>query len=92
MLEWVAIASSRGPSQPRDQTQVSHIAGRFFTSGATREAPFRDKVKGKPPSENMHIAFMLSSGLSRVRTSLVAQSLKIQQVDFLLPRHQENPL
>ena len=23
---------SRGSSQPRDQTQVSHIAGRFFTS------------------------------------------------------------
>ena len=25
-------------SQPRDQTQVSHIAGEFFTSWATREA------------------------------------------------------
>ena len=31
ILEWVAMASSRGSSQPRDQTQVSHIAGRFFT-------------------------------------------------------------
>ena len=30
--EWVAIPFSRGSSQPRDQTQVSHIAGRFFTS------------------------------------------------------------
>ena len=29
-LEWVAISFSRGPSQPRDQTQVSHIAGRRF--------------------------------------------------------------
>ena len=28
----------RGYSQPRDGTQVSHIAGRFFTSWATREA------------------------------------------------------
>ena len=27
--------SSRGFSQPRDQTQVTHIAGRFFTSWAT---------------------------------------------------------
>ena len=27
ILEWVAIPSSRGSSQPRDQTQVSHIAG-----------------------------------------------------------------
>ena len=31
-LEWLAVLFSRGSSQPRDQTQVSHIAGRFFTS------------------------------------------------------------
>ena len=31
ILEWVAFLFSRGSSQPRDQTQVSHIAGRFFT-------------------------------------------------------------
>ena len=37
VLEWVAIPVSRGPSQPRDRTQFCHIAGRFFTSGATRE-------------------------------------------------------
>ena len=35
ILEWVAFPISRGSSQPRDQTQVSHIAGRFFTSWAT---------------------------------------------------------
>ena len=39
ILEWVAFSFSRGSSQPRDRTQVSHIAGRFFTSWATREAP-----------------------------------------------------
>ena len=32
ILEWVAIPFSRGSSQPRDRTQVSHIAGRFFHS------------------------------------------------------------
>ena len=32
------MSSSRGSSQPRDQTQVSHTAGRFFTVWATREA------------------------------------------------------
>ena len=37
-LEWVAFPFSRGSSQPRDQTQVSCIAGGFFTSWATREA------------------------------------------------------
>ena len=38
ILEWVAMPSSRGSSQPRDLTQVSHIAGGFFTIWATREA------------------------------------------------------
>ena len=38
ILEWVTFPSSRGSSQPRDRTQVSHIAGGFFTIGATREA------------------------------------------------------
>ena len=32
ILEWVAVPSSRGSFQSRDQTQVSHIAGRFFTN------------------------------------------------------------
>ena len=32
MLEWVATSYSSGSSQPRDQTQVSCIAGGFFTS------------------------------------------------------------
>ena len=37
-LEWIAIPFSRESSQPRDQTQFSHIEGRFFTSWATGEA------------------------------------------------------
>ena len=32
ILEWVAMPSSRASSQPRNQTGVSGIAGRFFTS------------------------------------------------------------
>jgi len=31
ILEWVVFPFSMGFSQPRDQTQVSSIAGRFFT-------------------------------------------------------------
>ena len=38
ILEWVSISFSRESSQPRDQTQVSCTAGRFFTNWATREA------------------------------------------------------
>ena len=37
ILEWVAMPSSRGSSQPRDQTQVSHISGRLLTLWATGE-------------------------------------------------------
>ena len=32
ILEWVAFPFSRGSSQPRDQAQVSCIAGGFFTN------------------------------------------------------------
>ena len=39
ILEWVAISFSRESSQPRDQTQVSLIAGRCFNLWATWEAP-----------------------------------------------------
>ena len=45
ILEWVASLFSRGSSQPRDRTQVCHIAGRFFTIWATREAQRRLSAK-----------------------------------------------
>ena len=35
--KWVAMSSSRGSSQPRDQMQVSHIACGFLMVWATRE-------------------------------------------------------
>ena len=38
ILQWVAIPFSKGYSWPRDQTWISHIAGRLFTIWATREA------------------------------------------------------
>ena len=36
ILDWVDVLFSRGSSQPRDQTQVSSIANKFFTIWATR--------------------------------------------------------
>ena len=39
ILEWIAIPFSRGFFQPRDQTWVSCITGKFSTLSATREAP-----------------------------------------------------
>ena len=40
ILEWLAVPFSRESSQPRGQTQISCIAGWFFTIWATREAQF----------------------------------------------------
>ena len=40
ILEWAANPLSRGSSLPRDGTQVSCVAGRFFTIGAIGEALF----------------------------------------------------
>ena len=37
VLKWVAISFSRGSSQPRNQTWVSHVASRRFTIWATME-------------------------------------------------------
>ena len=47
ILEWVAFPFSRGSTQPRNQTQVSCIAGGFFTSWATREEGFPSGPDGK---------------------------------------------
>ena len=60
VLEWVAFPFSRGSSQPRDRTQVSHIAGRFFTSWAT----------GKPKNTGV------GQSVSQFSHSVVSDSLR----------------
>ena len=54
ILEWVAFPFSRGSSQPRDRTQLSHIAGGFFTSWATREAHYWAYTRRKPQFKKTH--------------------------------------
>ena len=39
ILEWVAYSFSSRPSQPRSWTRVSCIAGRYFTSWASKDSP-----------------------------------------------------
>ena len=46
ILEWLAFPFSSWSSQRRDETQVSFIAGGFFTSWATREA--QEHWSGEP--------------------------------------------
>ena len=52
ILEWVTILSSRGSSQPRDQTQVSRIASRLFTIWATRERFAKGQSKSEKPGQS----------------------------------------
>ena len=54
-----AMPSSRGSSQPRDWTQISHITGGFFTIWATRKVrePWGDSLsllKGIFPAQEMN--------------------------------------
>ena len=48
ILEWIAYRFSRGSFQPRIQTGVSCIAGRFFTNWAIREVhrKFKKRMNG----------------------------------------------
>jgi len=61
-LEWVAFPFSMGSSQPRDRTQVTHIAGRFSTSWATREAQWWVGV--------IHFTFNLTNNFLNIRSAL----------------------
>ena len=46
ILKWVAFPFSRGSSQPRDQTQVSCIAGRFFYQLSHKRSPLTTEPPG----------------------------------------------
>ena len=61
--EWVATPFSRVSSQSRDWTLVSHIAGRFFTTWATREAPI-GKRKQRPKAKYVYkrISYIYTMG------------------------------
>ena len=59
ILEWVAFPFSRGSSQSRDRTQVSRIAGRFFTSWVIKEERSNKEVDTLPCllAANLHGIF-----------------------------------
>ena len=62
ILEWIAFPFSRGFSQPRDRTQVSCIAGGFFTNW---------------PIKLSFVPFLFFPAVQDpIRTSLVAQTVK----------------
>ena len=79
ILEWVAIPSSRGSSQPRDQTLVSRIAGWFFTIWALGKTHIRriyftiwEYCALNFPME----LFFLKPLILHIESSLMAQTVK----------------
>ena len=54
ILEWVAISFTSGSSQPRYLTWISCVAGRCFTTWATKEAQY-NLWKKKKKKEQVHI-------------------------------------
>ena len=73
ILEWVAISFSRGSSWPRNQTQVSYIAGRFFTNWAMRDDPF--------PMRGYYLAIEKKEILPFVTTSMDVENIMLNEVD-----------
>ena len=57
ILEWVTFPFSRESSQPRDQTQVSCIAGGFFTIWATSSVQFSRSVLSEAPKNHIFAEF-----------------------------------
>ena len=63
VLEWVAMSSSRGSSQPRDQTWVSCIAVRFFI-----DRPLGKSTPALAPPHNSQLHwpyFVLTPGANK---------------------------
>ena len=83
VLESVAISFSRGSSWPKNETLVSHTAGRYFTLWATREAL---RVLE-------WIAYSFSSGSSQSRdwtqNLLAMQETWVQSLDWEDPLEKE---
>ena len=63
ILERVAISFSKGSSWPRDRTHVSCIAGRFFSTGASWEAPFSEECFSRHwVSQDIHSFYWMNFG------------------------------
>ena len=81
-LEKVAIPFSRGSSPPRDQTGVSHIAGRFFTVWVTREAQSlrNHSFNGTECSIWFHICIKSKMWTMSQKTSLLTRSVLLESL------------
>ena len=67
ILDWVAISYSKGSSQPRDQTNVSCIAGRVFTTetkGKLKESYMTEQL-----NTHLQIVVMVHNAVSTLKTT-----------------------
>ena len=96
VLEWIAISFSRGSSQPRNRTQVSHIAGRHFL-GKPKKATILNKIKKNNNNYSITIVGGLNIKCWNVQQSSAIHWFKLsaKQVritDFILDHFFYHPL
>ena len=72
MLEWVAMPSSRGYFQPRDQIQVSHI------TGGLSEPPGKPKNTGEGSLALLQGIFPTQESNQSLSPALQANSLQAE--------------
>ena len=87
ILEWASFPSYRGSSQPRDRTQISHIAGRFFTTSLSTGKPKNTGVGSLSLLQGIFLTQELNWGLLHCRRILYQLSyqglmVKKQSVKF----------
>ena len=81
ILEWVAISFSKGFSLPRDQTDISCIAGRFFTTEPPGKAPaIRDPKPNKKETDLPTWDSIRNKGKGRSWHSIVVFHLLIHKL------------
>ena len=87
ILKWVAFPFSRGSSQPRDQTQVSRIVGRFFTNWATRKVQTLAYISFNPPTDKATEAHHVWTGkvFERGPAFLTRVTCKVQSCHWQSP-------
>ena len=91
-LEWVAISFPRESSQPRDQTQVSHIAGRLLTIWVTREPLKVPSVQFSSVQSISHVQLFATPWIAACQASLSItnsrSSPKLMSFEYvMLSRH-----
>ena len=70
IFKWVAVCFSRGSSQPRDQTQISHIVGRFLPA----------EPQGKPRSPTLQADSLPAEPEEKPKNTGVGSLPLLQQI------------